>query len=440
MAGNNKLHSPGQPLPPHTVRIKRKKDEEPVDSLYIQLEPEQKRRRFSDFVFRRVWADGEPGVVRAGIPSKPSWEKQPGQNISGLNAKRTGDSSAPQSSPVQLDSIPVDEPTSTLPLNTDGVALLPDRHGAARPDAGRRQLSIREAFTSAAMPHVRRFHLAKSAMSLPHGVVGGVRKLKRTEKTSAALLFEEIKSRAKGCPATKGDGDNTLVEQIHEVGLSPRKRPKTKRGEDPWRAQGTKGAAARSTTSQEKDPLAKEPVDKGPTEFSELPSWAQDLLSVQLRSVALDGGARPQTPLKVKPTAPSLRYRERHPDSSDEMVDEPRHESGGVPEDETEYVYDTFVREPRQHMLNDENFGLLVVDVETQSAWEALEDADDSDDGEIDEEEDENSENYYANDYPEEEEGDPSSDNQEEDENEDEYEDEDSDIERTSLGRHQLRG
>ncbi|KAI9882247.1 MAG: hypothetical protein M1823_006008 [Watsoniomyces obsoletus] len=41
-------------LPPQTIRIKRKKGDEPVDSLYVQTEPKVKKRRFTDFFFRRV--------------------------------------------------------------------------------------------------------------------------------------------------------------------------------------------------------------------------------------------------------------------------------------------------------------------------------------------------------------------------------------------------
>ncbi|KAE8554775.1 hypothetical protein EYB25_003319 [Talaromyces marneffei] len=48
MASNDRL------LPPEQFHIKRRREEEPVDTLYIQSELQQKKRRFTDFVFQRV--------------------------------------------------------------------------------------------------------------------------------------------------------------------------------------------------------------------------------------------------------------------------------------------------------------------------------------------------------------------------------------------------
>lgn len=293
------------------------------------------------------------------------------------------------------------------------------------------------------MAHVRRFHLAKAASAFPQGPAGGVRKVKRAGKTSVALLFEEIKSQAEKVLAKKGDDRDGVAEQSSGT---PRKRPNTKGGKMIPRGRDSNGAPSILPTPQEKDRLPEGPADLGPAKFSELPDWAQDLLAEQLGSVALDKGERSPKPLKIKPKAPALRYRDRHPDYSDEMTDAPEQDSSRIVEDDMDYVYDTYVREPRQSMLNDENFGLLVVDDETQTAWETLEDTELSDIGEAEEEEDENgqkapvlvvfptsnpkkllltkrfhtAENYYANDYPdEEEEGGEAYSVEEEDEDED---------------------
>ncbi|QKX59170.1 uncharacterized protein TRUGW13939_06302 [Talaromyces rugulosus] len=45
-------------LPPEQFHIKRRREEEPVETLYIQSELHQKKRRFTDFIFQRVQLGG----------------------------------------------------------------------------------------------------------------------------------------------------------------------------------------------------------------------------------------------------------------------------------------------------------------------------------------------------------------------------------------------
>ncbi|KAE8349087.1 hypothetical protein BDV28DRAFT_141951 [Aspergillus coremiiformis] len=46
-------------LPPEQISIKRRREEEPVDTLYIQSDLHQTKRRFTDFVFQRVQVRGK---------------------------------------------------------------------------------------------------------------------------------------------------------------------------------------------------------------------------------------------------------------------------------------------------------------------------------------------------------------------------------------------
>ncbi|ODM15835.1 hypothetical protein SI65_08675 [Aspergillus cristatus] len=48
-------------LPPEQINIKRRREEEPVETLYIQSELHQTKRRFTDFVFQRVTISGKDG-------------------------------------------------------------------------------------------------------------------------------------------------------------------------------------------------------------------------------------------------------------------------------------------------------------------------------------------------------------------------------------------
>ncbi|KNG88363.1 hypothetical protein ANOM_003342 [Aspergillus nomiae NRRL 13137] len=54
-------------LPPEQISIKRRREEEPVDTLYIQSDLHQTKRRFTDFVFQRVQVSAKD--LKAGSPS-----------------------------------------------------------------------------------------------------------------------------------------------------------------------------------------------------------------------------------------------------------------------------------------------------------------------------------------------------------------------------------
>ncbi|EED21949.1 conserved hypothetical protein [Talaromyces stipitatus ATCC 10500] len=64
-------------LPPEQFHVKRRREEEPVDTLYIQSELQQKKRRFTDFVFQRVKGPddsvtGEAAGDGVSSPSSPA--------------------------------------------------------------------------------------------------------------------------------------------------------------------------------------------------------------------------------------------------------------------------------------------------------------------------------------------------------------------------------
>ncbi|RAL12142.1 Iwr1 domain-containing protein [Aspergillus homomorphus CBS 101889] len=67
-------------LPPEQINIKRRREEEPVDTLYIQSELHQTKRRFTDFVFQRVQisSHGPKGTTASGT-ADPSSSLVPGQ-------------------------------------------------------------------------------------------------------------------------------------------------------------------------------------------------------------------------------------------------------------------------------------------------------------------------------------------------------------------------
>ncbi|EAW13838.1 Iwr1 domain-containing protein [Aspergillus clavatus NRRL 1] len=59
-------------LPPEQINIKRRREEEPVDTLYIQSQLHQTKRRFTDFVFQRVQVGGKGKDPGAPSPASPA--------------------------------------------------------------------------------------------------------------------------------------------------------------------------------------------------------------------------------------------------------------------------------------------------------------------------------------------------------------------------------
>ncbi|KAF2187271.1 hypothetical protein K469DRAFT_725343 [Zopfia rhizophila CBS 207.26] len=104
-------------------------------------------------------------------------------------------------------------------------------------------------------------------------------------------------------------------------------------------------------------------------------------------------------PLKYKPKVPTKRYKERHPEQSEDAMDV----------DTDDYVYDTYVREIIMHDTAElapepqGSVGFIIITDEDEELWEAY-GHDDKSDREFDtDDEDENAENYYGADYPEDE-------------------------------------
>lgn len=255
------------------------------------------------------------------------------------------------------------------------------------------QHSLHHDFQTVRKAHIRRFEISKSALVFPQEPAGRTRKSRRAEKTNVALLFEEVNSKAMEIP----HGRRTFAQRdsTGTGSRSPKKTPKRIGGLIEQRPPAHGGPSTISVPPQEEH-SSSDPVESGPSKFSDLPELVQELLIENLGSIVQDGGATSQKPLKVRPKMASPRYRDRHRDAPQERVAENGGQGGGdgLVEADMEYVYDTFVREPRSKKFDqaqsNHNFGVLIVDDETQTAWEASEDLVMSDNEETEDVEDEN--------------------------------------------------
>ncbi|KAA6413702.1 MAG: hypothetical protein FRX48_02063 [Lasallia pustulata] len=415
-------------LPPEHITIKRRRDDDPVDFLYIQKEQQHKKRRFTDFVFRRITEN--EGHNR-------------GTSAQALVSQRTNRQTQRTSSGYPLPQVPTVR--ASLPGEEDqvkqhtrstarAVENVPDPSSLVQ-QTPESDDTLPASSTPAVEP--RRFHLTKSAssLSLRHQTPSSaIQKHKKSRRDDLAVFVE--KSKDKSRPKTpRGNSAVSSQRQSRKTGDSmppsaavqleegrPRKRPNVSAAERKWRAEHS---GDRTLTRAPKEV----PARIGRTIHDPPNTWDYNSIELaeQLHQVALQesgctngtsvaaGSVLSSPNAKIKPKAPPPRYDERQPQTHVDVADatEAEHDV----EDDKDYVYDTYVRQvapsskvvPTSSMDHSEELdsgkiaGILVINQEDQEVWESYGVDDESDKDWNSEEEDENAEDYYANDYPEDE-------------------------------------
>lgn len=280
--------------------------------------------------------------------------------------------------------------------------------------------------TPAAEP--RRFHLTKttSSLSLRHQTTSsGIQKHKKSRRNDLAVFVEKSKEKLR--PKTpRGNSAISNHRQSHISSDSmltttevqpeedrPRRRPNATAAERRWRTENW-GRTTPTTAPRELPPRG------GQTIHDPSNTWDYNSveLAEQLQQVALQesqymngssittGNVLSNPNAKIKPKAHPLRFRDRQGQSNGDVANDLEAETDA--EDDTEYVYDTFVRQdaPSSHAapgtstdplqgLNPGNFGIMVIDEEYKELWETYGEDDDSDKDWNSEEEDENGKLYF---------------------------------------------
>ena len=279
--------------------------------------------------------------------------------------------------------------------------------------------------TPAAEP--RRFHLTKSAssLSLRHQTPSsGIQKHRKSRRNDVAVFIEKSKEKFRP-KTTRGNSAVTSQRQSQITGDSmptsaagrleddrPRRRPNATAAERRWRAENW-GNNSSTRTPREV------PSREGRTIHEPSNKWDYNSteLAEQLQQIALQepgntngtsvaaGDVLSSSNAKVKPKAPPPRYRDRQAPANVGAADEMEAESDV--EDESDYVYDTFMRQvgpsnndmstsstdPLQG-LDLSNFGILYIPQKDEEVWETYGVDDDSDKDWNSEEEDENGTSY----------------------------------------------
>ncbi|KAH0536363.1 hypothetical protein FGG08_006761 [Glutinoglossum americanum] len=446
-------------LPPEKVKIKRKKDEDPVEALYIASEEgdeNPKKRRQTEFIFRRLPAGegihAQNRAVSSGRISargvKPEGVPQIHTTIPGeerlLGAQDDHDILYRLLAEEQSKGMVTDLPVRNRALPGGSTAI-----GFQKPDVqGPPLSSAMNDLASLKILQPRRFHLSKSSpvTPFPRSPVSGVQKRKKGGLKNEVAIFVEKEKRKLKRPrsllslvtaaaslrldSTQKDecifGISTGTTSMEGIETptpnvtsppKPRKRPLISAQEKHRLAEQSRLVAAHPRRHPETHRTA-DTIQADPNLWDyDSPKLAGELQSFVLQSINTQTQSPTSAPLKYKPKAPSTRLHDRETaaaaddtGANSKDADAAMSYSSASDDDEENYVYDTYVREYRSQApeLDPHNahtkFGVLVISPEDREEWEAFADEGDESGNDFNsDEEDENAESFYGNDYPEDE-------------------------------------
>ncbi|KAL4800024.1 hypothetical protein BDV19DRAFT_384863 [Aspergillus venezuelensis] len=386
-------------LPPEQINIKRRREEEPVDTLYIQSELHQTKRRFTDFVFQRVTVNargapenGSPSPGRLGpahraiqgprsvssihlpkstnrggegvVPSvratSPGAELQEAKRLAAARKETESKlKNALNSSPAP----PQPEREKLTPVSKKSDVASSSGGLGSSTSSGRGSPA-----SSGVASSIRRFQISRT--STPTGPLrsagGGVQK-RRTDG-AVAVLVEKLRREPHSRQASMVADSAARIEASASVADEPvsalaRKRPVVNQAEKRWRAerQGAisaakdhiaevleKGAQARqSNWDDESDRLARQFEQIALELDSEM-----DVVTTSAKQYPTPSASRPalpKPPLRYQPRTPN-KHRATAPSISTESGQQKSVEPPAKNEDDgdsdEDYVYDTYIRHP----------------------------------------------------------------------------------------------
>ncbi|KIW50297.1 hypothetical protein PV05_11898 [Exophiala xenobiotica] len=359
---------------PERISIKRRRSQEPVESLHLDHGAvRDKKRRATDFYFQRLRDETiAPSSLRERPTQIPQPAKSSASTIPGIRWTAPGD-----------DKKDFEKLKADLKAKEDAEATLDNKQTVV--DTGSRSAPATP-ISKEKLQAARRFHLTRHLNSgLSPNAPVGIRKQKTSIRPPLATFVER-----RG--ATFSHEENPLyrgkpVDKVLDV--SQTEAPEDAKQPDLETLQASKRHAT-STFLQN----GSKAVRKG-TSIKDHPStWdhESDQLADELASLAmeLDPIAKQEAELEKLAAA--------RPEPKDTVM--------SLHEREDDYIYETYVRVPYEEeathslRLSDNNIGLLVIDEEDEDLWQKYVDSDEDTDWD---DEDSNAEDNPANDYPEDE-------------------------------------
>ncbi|KAF3386710.1 hypothetical protein F1880_001466 [Penicillium rolfsii] len=393
-------------LPPEQINIKRRREEEPVETLYIQSATRQTKRRFTDYVFERVTVNRKDAADDAtgpppGNPAAQRVIRSP-RSVSNLHIpnRRAGHTTNANGVPVVRATSPGAEireaqrmaaaqkeaeekrRRALQPQHVPQPSPSPGPATATEPD---RSSSPSVTPLSSRAQSLRRFQISRSnspGLGTSRTVGGGIQK-RRPDGAApgVAVLVEQLRRQPHSRQASMVAGlvDRARVdestEQPKEVPVKPRKRPVVNQAERKWRAERQSAiTAAKQHLSEVLDNSAQQAHHNTWEEESE--RLVKDLEQVALEleheherenqmeiddhSTDYSHRAQPLfAPTPISPPKP-MKYQPRPPKQPRSVPQKPTPEietenvvvggaaatSAVVEDNEDDYVYDVYIRRP----------------------------------------------------------------------------------------------
>ncbi|KAK2746057.1 hypothetical protein FQN57_003397 [Myotisia sp. PD_48] len=260
-------------VPPERIRIKRRRDDEPVETLLIQSEVHQPKRRFTDYVFQRIVRDENGAdITNKKDPGLLSPEKSPAKGVRSVSAAVASPSKGSEPRRTDASGVPV-LITPQLRAQIKGRPT-PSRDGA---EQNQQQKPSSSANTSPLKPKVvsrppsrgtgsgvlkgpstvRRFHIAPiPATSDEDGTLGVLRKVggggiqkKKPARSQPVVVVEKTSMTRSNSKAssiiTKKAGTNvprpggsSASSETSAASASPKKRHVVNHAENHRKEQG----------------------------------------------------------------------------------------------------------------------------------------------------------------------------------------------------------
>ncbi|MCJ1286346.1 hypothetical protein MMC26_005691 [Xylographa opegraphella] len=400
------------PLPPEFLKLKRKRNEELPDTLFIQKEHRDPKRNFTDTAWQFRLVGGARSISSSVKPES-------------IAAHYTQTSKATPQVPIVR---------ATLPGEEDLKIKRKEhyRHDSApRPDYDRSSALFQDVSVESQALQVtrkaigpRRFHLTKDSVSYTHQVRAtkqGILKHKKnvhanlpvfSEQTKELLsvLVSDTSSLNQDTEIIRVTAQHTKVAQVETK--SSIKRPNVSAVEKQWRARNWQKQVQRPTSEK---PLPRAQAEEEflatqrEYETLKLAAELQKFALQQTQGDTVSNHVERQAKVKPKP----LSGRHVHGPIDHGLLDSRATE--GNQENETEWIVETYVREAKPAPANSvspsavdsytpaSDFGLLVIPEEDEPAWEVFGEDEGGDSDLSSDGSDSNAEDYYANDYPEDE-------------------------------------
>ncbi|EQL34008.1 hypothetical protein BDFG_03941 [Blastomyces dermatitidis ATCC 26199] len=269
-------------LPPEHIRIKRRREEEPVETLYIQSQIHQPKRRYTDFCFQRVVRTPDGGVrAKAGVDASPTLS--PGESITGPRSVSTSNirlgvplvrATVPRS---EFQNKPIMSKKEGLlgkgltPPSASSSSALRTSHAAKCSVTPVKNRSGSSSVISSPSSALRRFHIivpsgdfTSPSRKLLHKVSGGIQKNRGNRVMSRAVVIEKrphqvddvrasivlddlaakigevkVSGDAPGASPTapKGITKSAVTAEISTTPATPRKRHVVNDADKRWRAE-----------------------------------------------------------------------------------------------------------------------------------------------------------------------------------------------------------